>query len=166
MFHKAVRAIKIGLNSGNFDKLMGKIDFYIHQISILTTKNVELGPQRLDRQRRKNSQVWSNIRAHARRTYEALAYHWTTKCCCQHLHRADLLLEISEPQDDCCEGLYFKYLFSIDSNDKATSAAPWNWRDVEFEQLDGDCDNGLPASSDSKPRYSQAYVNPVATIVC
>ncbi|KAE9375901.1 hypothetical protein N431DRAFT_481106 [Stipitochalara longipes BDJ] len=150
IFNKPLRAIKIGLHSGNFEKLMGKIDFDINQISTLTSKNIELGPQRLDRQRRKNSQVWSNIRTHARRIYEALAHQWTTKCSCQHHHRADLRLDISEPQGDCNEGIHFRCLFSIEANNQATFAVPWNWRDVEIELLQMGNDSGLSSSSGSK----------------
>lgn len=130
-----MKAIKIGFDSKKFQNLVKEIDSDIYKIAMLTTKNIELGPQRLDRERRKNSQFWLNVRDHAKRIFDILEYQWPTKCTCQHHHRADLRLEVRENECDGAEGVRFGCLFSTDSNSNAACAVPWNWRDVEIEPL-------------------------------
>jgi hypothetical protein len=112
---------------------MKEIDFDINKIAILTTKNIGLGPQRLDRERRKDSKVWSNIQTHAREIYETLANQLPSHCSCKHQHRADLRLEVREDQENAKSSMRFRCLFSIDPNDSVTSPMPWNWREVDIE---------------------------------
>lgn len=126
--------IKGGLDTNKYAKLLAEIKSDVNQIAALTKGAIILEPLRLERTRRANSDYWISVRDQARRLFESFSSRWCHTCPCQHLHRANLRLDMRTGYETE-GGVMFGFLFSFEPRTTVAVPPPWDWLDVEIELL-------------------------------
>lgn len=126
--------IKGGLDNNKYAKLLAEIKSDVNQIAVMTKGAITLEPLRLERTSRANSDYWVSVRNQAVRLFETFSSRWCDTCPCQHLHRANLRLDIRK-EYEIEDGVVFGFLFSFEARKTVAAPLPWDWRDVEIEVL-------------------------------
>ncbi|KAF2490602.1 hypothetical protein BU16DRAFT_518033 [Lophium mytilinum] len=130
-FKNPLTRVRGGFSADKYKLLLSEIDTNISRISILTAGAIALEPLRFERKRKANSKYWNSLRTQAEALYNSFFTRWSPQCACQHLHQANLRLDLRKERG-IEQWSTFRFLFSFEVSARPT-ALPWHWRAVEIE---------------------------------